>query len=209
MAGANIQLNPRQVRELERILGRNSVGFARAKGTAIKRTLTTVRTRTVRAITSEIAIKQKAIYERNNRRKPIVEKLERHGVGGAVSGARIEITGRRIPLGRFSPKQHWRKGKTQGRVRSAVSYKIEKNGKRKRVKEDLFLVEFASGFKGIMEREGRDRLPLKMKFGPSIPQVAEDSPAMRKLINIDAGAALEKNMGSQIDRFMRKGNGGR
>lgn len=95
--------------------------------------------------------------------------------------------------------------------RQLQSWMVDKNVGRVR-HEDPFLVWFKSGHLGIV-RNLRD-YPGKTKgskggtsqllelFGPSIPQVAEKSEQLQRNLNIDATQIYNKNIDSQMDRFL-------
>jgi hypothetical protein len=61
-----------------------------------------------------------------------------------------------------------------------------------------------SGHKGVFEREGRESLPLKQLYGPSVPQMVKNDDVM-KIINKDANETLQKRINVEINNVLRKG----
>ncbi len=176
-------------------------GYPRALGDATKRTTTAVRTRVVREVAADVNVRQNKLYQRGNKRRPITEKLV-SGQGGHAVGGQVTVSKGRIPLGRFASRQLWKAGKTQGRLRTRVSYRIDKGGRRASIR-DAFQVEFKSGFVGVFrgwKSRGRRR---KLKstdqlFGPSVPGVAEKRPGVRNLIRRGAGDLYESNLSKRV-----------
>lgn len=176
-------------------------GLPRVTGWAIPRVITSSRTAIVKAIAADIAVPQGKLYRKGNRRRPVSTALVRGS--GVVTGGRVTIDKGRLPLGRFSPKQHWKGGKSGGRVRTRVSYKISKGGARQKI-QDAFLVEMASGYQGLFRREGKARLPLYELHGPSVPEVAEKNAAVRRVMDVDAGDELVRQADRRIDYLLER-----
>lgn len=176
-------------------------GLPRANAWALRRTVSESRKRITRGLSQEIAVPQKKLYQRGSRRRPVHERLERRG--SVVVGGRVTIDKGRLPLGRFSPKQHWKKGRKQGRVRSRVTYKILKAGGRKKV-TDAFLVEMKSGYEGIFRREGKGRYPLYELHGPSVPQVAEKNAAVQRVLRTEAAEIYLKNVSTRTQYLLER-----
>lgn len=171
-AEATISIDRDQARRLQRELRAIRGGFAKVQDRAIRDTTRGARVQTVRLVAAEVAIPQSKLYQRGNPRRPVQERLLRQGAD--VIGGRVTVALGRLPLGRFSAKQHWRSAKSGGRRRSYVSYRISKAGGRQKIKEEAFAVTFDSGYTGVFKRAGKGRLPLIELHGPSIPQVMEN-----------------------------------
>lgn len=198
---AHVQLDQRQLKEYEQALSAVKNGVPRVQSWAIQRTVSESRKRITRGLSAEIAVPQKKLYQRGSRRRPVTERITRRG--SRVESGRVSISKGRLPLGRFTPRQHWKTkatGLTRGeggrfqssgraRIRTRVSYKIKKSGGRKKIR-DAFLVEMPSGYEGIFRREGKKRTPLYELHGPSIPQVAERNAAVQNVLNNEAGQIL-------------------
>jgi hypothetical protein len=197
----HIQLDQRQLKSTRAMYAAIRGGLPRAMGDAMRPTIRKARVSIVRGIADEIAVAQSKLYARGNHRRPIVDRLVRRG--GQVVGGEVTIKTGRIPLGRFKPKQSWRKGRTQGRVRTRVSYKIDKGGGRQKI-ADAFLLEFSSGYQGIFRREGASRLPLYQLHGPSIPEVAETNPRVKAVMDREAGETLVEETDRRIDFLLAR-----
>ncbi len=211
----HVQLDQRQLRRYEGALRTVRNGLPRANAWALRRTVSESRKRITRGLSQEIAVPQKKLYQRGSRRRPVHEGLERRG--SVVVGGRVTIDKGRLPLGRFSPKQHWKSkatglgrdasGKFQStgraRVRTRVSYKILRSGSRKKI-TDAFLVEMKSGYEGIFRREGKGRYPLYELHGPSVPQVAEKNAAVQRVLRTEAAEIYLKNVSTRTQYLLER-----
>lgn len=188
---ATVEVDPRQRGALDRLLRGVSQGVPRVLSRAVQRTTETVRGRVVRAVASDVNVKQKDLYQRGSRTRPIRQMLTR--AGRLVTGGRVSVTGQRIPLAQFGAKQ----------TTAGVSYKIARAGGRKRIRE-AFIATMRSGHLGALRRAGPGRLPLIELFGPSIPQVAESRPEVKALVRVDAGRILERETSRYADLMLRR-----
>lgn len=208
---AKVQLDPGQLKSTRAMYAAVRGGLVKASSSAMPIVVRKSRVSMVKAIAAEVAVPAGKLYERGNYRRPIVDRVVRSGslnVGGEVT---IKLG--RIPLGRFSPTQHWKSSGSKrgaggrfasgGRVRSRVSYKIGKGGGREKI-ADAFLIEFASGYEGIFRREGDSRLPLYELHGPSIPEVAEKNAAVRRVMDVEAGANLVLETDRRIEFMLKR-----
>ena len=199
---AHAEIDQSQLDAARRSLRNIRRGYPRAIRDATTRTTNTVRTRVVKAVAADVNVRQRKLYQKGNARRPITQKLTR-GQGGDVVGGHVTVGKGRIPLGRFDSKQHWKAGKKQGRVRTRVSYRIDKRGRRASVK-DAFQVEFKSGFVGVFrgwKSRGRRRKlrGTDQLFGPSVPGVAEDQPDVRRLIRSEAANLYRSTLSKRVD----------
>lgn len=190
-----IQLDKDQLADLRRTLRDVPNGVDRAMKSAVRRTTAQVKTRVLKAITSDLNIK----------RKDIDADKGGHRFGGVRSRVRgdsgyVSVTGRRVPLFRFGAKQ----------TKRGVTYRVRKAGGRTMVRSS-FVARMGSGHEGVFKRLGKSRLPIQELFGPSIPQVALTSPSLQSNMEIDAAEMLRANIASQVDRLLarRRASGGR
>ena len=188
-----VKVEPESMRRVQRELAGIRNGVPRAISGAVKRTADTARSRIVKAVAGDVNIVQRHLYERNNKRRPIRQRFIRDG--SMIIGAEINVTGARIPLGRFAARQ----------TRQGVSYRIDKTGGRKKI-TDAFIPKLSSGYKGVFMRgAGRKMIQL---YGPSIPHVAENRPDVQAVLNFDASNIFQKNLDSQVDRLLRRSRNG-
>jgi hypothetical protein len=174
---------------------------------AINRTAAWSRTRTLEAITQNLALKKSDLDGS-------------HRFGGVTLTranpdhleARVNVSGSRIPLIYFhgtpnappSPR--------------GIAYQIDAGGGRKRLTLDAFVAVMSSEHTGFFKRKSEGTThrkiiaktgkragkaiwsegPLIQLYGPSIPQVAENQPAFQRLLEVDAGDRLAL----QVDREM-------
>jgi len=208
----DITVDPIDRAKLERELAGISNGVPKAIAVAVQRSLDTFRSRLVKGVAGDVAVKQKQIYEKNNRRRPVRTRLVR-GQNRHVEGGVIDVGGTsgsndgvpasaRIPLGRFNPKPTGRKLKPDG-----VKYKLRTGGGAARIQADAtgpFIVHFKSGYVGVFRRDSV-RQRLVQLHGPSVPEVALNT---FRMTNADMAAILEKNLASQVDRLLQRSRNG-
>ena len=187
-----VDLDQAQATRLNRDLILIKQGVPRAINQAVRRTVRSVRVVIVKAVREDLNVPQNKLFQAgNSRRRPITEKL--YYQGSMAAGGRVSVAGAidqggvkafkseqigRIPLGRFAARQHYRKGKFAGRKPSRVSYKIERQGARKSIK-DAFVARFRSGYEGVFRRKGKGRGALVELYGPSVI-----NPSLRAIRNV-------------------------
>lgn len=187
----DVSIEPTSLRRARRELANVKNGIPRAISTAVRRTTDTARSRMVKAIAADLNIKQRDLFKRGASRRPVRQRFER--AGSLITGGVVEVTGRRIPLGRFAARQ----------TKAGVSYKIDRGGSRKTI-SSAFIPRLDSGYQGVFKRKGKDRLPIVERFGPSVPHVAAKQPAIAGLMRSDALNLLNKNLDSQVDRLLKR-----
>jgi hypothetical protein len=213
-----ITIDPRHEQELKELLREVPNGLPTAMRAAVNRTGRWAKTRTLKAVTSNLNIKRKDID---------ANAKGAHRYGGvklSLAGRRAEptatvnISGRRIPVYRFAPKPaavydqiemsreanaRRRAGRKIPQSLSGVTYKIDKGGARKRAPH-TFVARMASGHISVFIRKGKDRFPLRELMGPSIPHVAEQRSEFKSMLAVDAGRELHKQLDSQVDRLLKR-----
>lgn len=200
-APVSVDFDRRQLAEMRRLLADIPRGVQRAMSRAIRDTTRKGRVIVVKGIGSELALKQGDIYKPGARNRPVVERLDRKGPD--VIGSAIAVTGRRLPLGRFQAKQHWRRSR-QRRRRSYVSYRISKTAGRRKI-DDAFAESMKSGHFGVFRRRGRARLPIQELLGPSVPQVALNLAAVQDLVRQRYGVILGEEAARAVAGVLARG----
>ena len=192
------------MRRVQRALSAIKRGAPRAIHSATRTTLRNIRTVVVRSTAKDIGVPQKAVFRRGSRSNPIQEIAYREQgrwitsgevVAESVRGEEGQAKGSgrgRIRLGRLNPRDLKRGG---------VSYRL--GGESRRI-SDAFLIE-KGGFRGVFRREHGRMFQL---HGPSVAHAAQNRPEVRKLVNGQAAQLYEKNINSQLDRFLKKARGG-
>lgn len=185
---------------------------------ALNKTATWVRTRVVRAVAAEIALKQKIVRESVTVSKASYKRLE----------ANVNVKGKRVPVIDFGARQ----------TKKGVGYRVSKKEGRKTV-PGAFISTMKSGHKGVFIREeakgakgligsvadvlmnrrsvrsvrrlrrakaaGVDRvgrLPIREFFGPSIPGVVQKAPGLIQGLLKDAEERTQMEMSRQIEVLM-------
>lgn len=177
-----------QLRKLQRDLRGIKRGVPRAISSSIKRSTSSVRSRLVKGIASNINVRQRDLFGRGKRRAV----RQRTFPSPMATTGHIEVTGRRIPLSRFSARQ----------TKRGTSYKIDRGGGRKMI-EGAFIARMRSGHVGVFSRVGGGRSITEL-HGPSVPHVAENEPKVRRLMRVEAGEIMEHNLASQVDRLLKR-----
>jgi len=186
MMNVQVRYDPRQLRQIERMLGGSPKQIKRVMVSSINKVARWANTRVLRGVAGEVAVKQAELKRRNI--KLVKANYTRHH-------ATIRIRGARIPLIRFGAKQLKRAG---------VSYRIRKNGKRKKAK-GAFIATMPSGHEGVFKRRSGDRLPIDELYGPSVPAVFQNVADFAEN-QLDRAIAnrLALETGRQIDRVLKR-----
>jgi hypothetical protein len=184
----SITLNDAQRKAVQQMLVGIKNGLERAMPPAINRTISTGRTRIVRRIGNEIALRAKTIREaftlgKASRAKPV---------------GLIRIRRKPVPLVEFNPRQ----------TLAGVTVKVRKKEARQLLRS-TFLGVMASGHEGVFERRregpGRvPRLPIDERMGPTVLGVFEGAPGVAADELAQLGEVLEKNVLSQVDRLLAR-----
>jgi hypothetical protein len=208
----NFKVNDRPLAEVQRLLGDVKGAVPRALSGAANRTAQQIKTRLMRILTSQLNVKRADIdLDRN---------LQRLGRSGGVRlrkgspqrpGASVMVSGLRLALIRFAtsaPMPGWRKQRRRQPMLDQATYRIRRDGGPK-VVPGSFRARMQTGHWGLWKRQGPKRLPLRELFGPSIPQVLLDDVSVHRLMQEEAPALYQKNVSSQIDRFLQRSKAGR
>lgn len=151
MPDLELKVDPRQLAAVTSLLERLPRALPRVMQTSINSTLTTLRSRTVRAIARRAAIKQKVV-----RGDTIVLRATRRQWAGA-----IRLLGRRIPIRDLSARQ----------TKKGVTFRGP--GGRRKLIPGAFVATMRSGHTGVFARKGRARLPIRELRGPSLAGIWE------------------------------------
>ena len=187
MAGdLEVKLNQRQLDDVIATLRAIPRGFERVASRAINKTATTVRSRTVKAISRGSGIKQKTVRQKTILRKAGYKKLS----------ATISILRKGIPMMDLSARQ----------TKKGVTFRNAWQGGKRQKLRHAFISTMSSGHKGVFERMGTGRLPIRELFAPSIATLFERLSAGRILVQStrDASQLLTKNLATQIDLLLKK-----
>ena len=189
-----IEVNERQLRELQRTLGGFSRRMPLIVSRSLNRTIKKAKVDTSRAIRSEVRLKVGDI------KKGIRIKQATRSRWIAI----MSLTKRRFPLIKFAARQ----------LKKGVSYAIKRSGGRRRIRMGFRKTMPGRGHRGIFRRKRKTtpRLPIVELFGPSIASVFQGgvlnriigrsrvSRKIKKLIQIN----LAKYLTQQIDYSLKK-----
>ncbi len=167
--------------------GNKSVNFAFMR--AVNRTAAGVKTDISRNIRDKYFIKASDIKQSISLKRAFV---------GKNSVAEIKSKGKAIPLYFFqvTPKQ-----RTKPRPKIGVAARVKKGGSKKKIPGSF--IAHSRGRTGVYIRKGKERIPIKQLYGPSIPQMIGNPQIIEK---IEKGAInrLEKNLEHELNRFFKK-----
>jgi hypothetical protein len=151
------------IKAVERMLkDAERAAIPKATVRALNKTGTPVQKEALRILSKDIGIAQKDV-----RKNLKMMRARRNNLN-----VLIEASGRRIPLIAFDARQIGARRKGQrrrSRGRGGVTYK--KQGGARGFIPGAFIATMRSGHVGVFKRTGKARLPIKEKFGPSIPHV--------------------------------------
>lgn len=190
-------------RRLEHALKGVKNGFERAAVSAINRTLTTGRSRIAKRVGDELKIRRKALLQQRRSRQVMrLDKATRSRISGAIKLTRVPI-----PLIEFASAAN-RVPTVEKKRRKPPVVQVRKGGQKERL-SNAFVARMPSGHVGIFERKKQGdsrsrRLPIEERYGPSLLGVFENQPGLSRGVLDDIGEVLEKNIDSQIDRFLQK-----
>jgi ribosomal protein L13E len=149
---------------------------------ALNRSVTSANVVMVRAVATDLALRQSDVKERISVRNASPAHLV----------AQLIATGKRIPLIKFNARERRGRGVTARLPGGQGSY------------PRAFIATMSSGHRGVFVRKGKPRLPIAELFGPSIPHVFQK--------HIPQGLArgleqLAKNLVSEMRFALRRSAG--
>jgi hypothetical protein len=161
----------------------------RAINSALNRSVTYLRQAVVRQVTQEYSVKQPVVRKAIQLTKSTVSSLSAQAVvsGSPIPLVKFDITPRR-PLKTSNKRQ--------------LMAKVTKNGAQKPIKKG-FVQKTKAGYLGAFYRATDKRYPLKQFYGPSIPQMAQNS-----LVVDQVQQQTEKYYFQRLEHEVRRLNAG-
>ena len=180
-----ITITAEQIERVNLILSGVPGGIEKALSSTIRRANNTVRSETLKGITTVYAI------TRQNVRAETTIKVRTQSSDGGIVGT-VLFAGHKIPLYRFNvsptiPIQ-------RATVSAAVPF------------QDAFIARMQSGHTGMFERDGSKRLPISEFMGPSTAQMAGNSIVLAD-VEEKAQEVIDKRVEHEITRILN-GYGG-
>lgn len=194
MSDILIQLNEAQIAELHRLLGEMPRNITRAEAAAINKTVATGATRIRRMLA---AIAKMPVRKFGNRVRPI-KTDEKQLVG------RVRLLNFNIPM--IETRQIPVRG---------GQYPLEKLDTVRTLGNATFKQAMRSGHVGWFVRFGAKRImksgryagkmrdPIKQVYAPAARKLWEDTPGLAADQLSQLGDVLDKNIASQVDRFLK------
>lgn len=202
MAGISVKINKEDLANVESAMNGIKNGYAKVLVRSLNKTITGVRTDAVKEIGKEITPKAKIIRSTFKLFKANYANLS----------ASVKSTGWPIPLIHYLARQ----------VKKGVSYKVRKQAQGRLILKHAFIATMKSGHKGVFWRKykgtptkkvkpnfqygvlpERYRLPIKQRYGPSIPDIVGDDKQMKPILD-KAGDRLSKELDHQLDYELSK-----
>lgn len=220
LASLTISVDPRQAAEIERLFAQFPREMTAAATRALNHTAGVGRTLTIKTIRGDLNVAAGAIRGEKGSDKGVTVDRATWSNLQAV----IRITGSRLPLIRFGARPNDPSLFAGDRARSqrGVSWMVDRAAGRKRDTQ-AFIARMPSGHIGVFKRrrgvarKGGNRpaekrppwfTSLDEKLtelkGPSVPQVAQNSPRFAEVLRIDLATALAQRLTHEIDFVMQK-----
>ncbi len=180
-----VVINRGQMKALRAMLREIPRDVPKVIARALNKVAKSTHVRILRKISSEYAVSQRVLKEKN-----VFLTRSNYKNLRAV----IKVKGRRISLLAFKAKQ----------LKKGVSYKIKKKGGRKVVygfmesppgsgKATVMPNPLGPGHRGVFKRKGRKRKPIVELFGPSVPAIFQN-------IQEFAASTFEKEIGNKLGK---------
>lgn len=150
---------------------------------------------TARDAKKDLANKAKETYAVKSPRfkKAIAQK----NATAARPTATLKITGAVNELADFKAKANEGVNAARGKVLKASGMKPLQKGDLK-----AFVTKFGSGHTSVVQRRGKERLPLKKLLSPSIPTMVGNEAKVYGIVKPNIEKNLQKNIQKQIDKIM-------
>ena len=187
-----ITITAEQIERVNLILSGVPGGIEKALSSTIRRANNTVRSETLKGITTVYAI------TRQNVRAETTIKVRTQSSDGGIVGT-VLFAGHKIPLYRFNVSP------TIPIQRATVSAAVLAGNGRTPF-QDAFIARMQSGHTGMFERDGSKRLPISEFMGPSTAQMAGNSIVLAD-VEEKAQEVINKRVEHEITRILN-GYGG-
>ena len=213
MADMNVQIkvDRKSTRRLHKALGAWPKLHKKVLSRAINKTSNRVRVFSVRGIAADMKLKNKDIFQKRNRSKPLIQTLA--SFTNLIST--IATSPRRIPLIAFKAQQAFKrqtkKRKAAGLARKSkgVSYNLGQGRKtvpggwvmNVRGRSRVGFGEF--GHLGVFTRKGKARFPIRELFGPSTLHVYDGEQDIYDEAVDKANKWFPKEVNTQIDLLLK------
>jgi len=179
----DIRWNRRQVAEFVKALRGIKHGWPKAASRALNKTAVTVRSRLVKAISSQTGVKQKVVRARTWVKKATYRKLH----------SRVSLGGLHIALMNLGARK----------TRKGVTYRLGQG--RRQLAGGAFIASMPGGYHiGVFRRLGPERLPIQELFGPAVMDLFETVPGLASRVTKDADALLVKYLAAQVKMLVVK-----
>jgi len=184
-----ISIDPDQIKQIQQLVGKSKAGVNRQLNAAITQTAKQLNTAIAKVVAEELVLTQKVIKQSIKQTRSTPQTLK------STTTVPVE---RRISLREFGAKQNSK----------GVTYRISKKKKDKKFIPGAFMgpkpgVLKASWRGNVFKREGKARLPIAKKSGPSVWGVYVKSgrdPEVRR----QAREILRKQVQNRIDFLIKK-----
>lgn len=164
-------------------------GAPKAINTTLNRTIEGMRTEITKRVTERYDIKAKPVRDSIKLQKSSISTLR-----AAVTGA-----GSPIPLINFRVTPN-KPGKQKPGTVLRVS--VKKSGGKP--VPNAFIAKTSSGHVGVFQRVGKNRMPIKQLYGPSVPQMMGE-PGIQEQVMENANERFASRIDHEIGRLLEKG----
>ncbi|MBP2655405.1 MAG: hypothetical protein H6Q73_2974 [Firmicutes bacterium] len=184
-----IELSAEGIAKAHVLLSHIGNGAPKAISSALNRTIDGVKTDVTRKVTETYDIKAKDVRATLRVQKANTDTLQ----------ASVSANGSPIPLIKFrvTPNKPGQK-----KIGTLLRASVKRSGGKPI--SGAFVAKFKSGHIGIMQRDGKNRLPVKELYGPAVPQMMSEN-KVREYVVDGAGERFEKRLDHEIEWLLNKG----
>ncbi|MBP2654247.1 MAG: hypothetical protein H6Q73_1816 [Firmicutes bacterium] len=184
-----IELNAEGIAKAHVLLSHIENGASKAISAALNRTVDGVKTDVTRKVAETYDIKAKDVRASLKAQKSTMATLN-----ASVSGK-----GSPIPLIKFRVTPN-----KLGQQRTGTVLRASAKRSGGKPIPGAFLAQFKSAHIGVMQRVGKNRLPVKELYGPAVPQMMSEN-KVRQYVMDGANDRFEKRLDHEIERLLNKG----
>lgn len=182
----SISISSEGIKKAEKLLGHIPKAVETAVSNAVNRAALAGRTGAVKKSKEEYEVKTSTV---RGAIRIIKARPSRH------AQAVIRAQGKPIPLIKFKVSP----GNTPRRQPKVYKVAVKKNGMKD--VPGVFVARMKNNHLGVFQREGKSRIPIEKKYGPSIPQMLK-SDSVSEYVEERAVEVLESRLENEIKRAL-------
>lgn len=159
-----IKIDTKELERIETMLTSIPSGMERATSAAINRTLSMTKTAASRKVRDKYNIKARDING----------AIKKFGASRSNLSGRLHVKSARMPLSKFKVNP----SRPSPKRRKPIFVSVKKSGG---AIKGAFVADLDSGHRGVFERVGKSRFPIRELYGPSVPQMVGEGTIIKEL----------------------------